>query len=490
MSAVTSLAAFALVIVFFAPRFEHWPWLDLDPAEHHPPEFNRAIDTLRQLDNPFVAITNPTNRVINWRLLFPILGHYLHLPRLVFLGFPTAGCLIVLGYVAHLVLRESGTWRSALAASALTGTTSWFFVSTGWLGYFDSWYVLGLLVTAFGRSNIVSGLACLLAPWVDERFVLALPLVVVVKGSAARGSEGGSFMRFLSDGLRFFALVSPYCAIRLVVLAAGIDKGSAAHLLAGLASARTTWQVADGLWSGLRALWVFVVMAPAVLTVQHRLARAGLLVVATVATIAVNIPIADDISRSASTILPAAALGIVLSVRERTSLVEWLIATALAFNLITPARHVVAGWNKDIPVSPLHIEFDRLSHPSRQVAGLHLRRAARFAKANQLRKSLSEVETAIQIDPLSAGAQLNRGTLLYDLGRPMEAAPCFDIAILLAPGVPDSYRERARFRRAIGQLEPACQDLRFALDLTPATSPRRAAMERELAEVRSAMGTP
>ena len=31
-----SLAAFALVITFFAPRFVMWSWLDLESAENHP----------------------------------------------------------------------------------------------------------------------------------------------------------------------------------------------------------------------------------------------------------------------------------------------------------------------------------------------------------------------------------------------------------------------------------------------------------------------
>ena len=142
-----------LVIACFAPRFMHWSWIDLDSSEHHAPEFNRAIDTLRQLEHPFMPITNPTNRVINWRLLFPLLGHLLHLPRWAFLALPSLGCLLVLGYVALLVRREGGTRWTAITATALTGTTSWFFVSTGWLAYFDSWYVLGLLVATFSRSH-------------------------------------------------------------------------------------------------------------------------------------------------------------------------------------------------------------------------------------------------------------------------------------------------------------------------------------------------
>ena len=202
-----SLAAFALVITFFAPRFILWSWTDLESSESHPPDFNRAIDTLRQLDNPFVTITNPTNRHINWRLLFPFVGHYLHLSRPVFLALPALGCLFVLGYVAHLVRRESGGWWVAFAAAALSGTTSWFFVSTGWLAYFDSWYVLGLLIAAFGRSKIATGLACLLTPWVDERFVLTLPLLLVIRGISTSGTRA----RF-SEGLRFCSLVRATCA--------------------------------------------------------------------------------------------------------------------------------------------------------------------------------------------------------------------------------------------------------------------------------------
>jgi hypothetical protein len=125
---LASALAFILVVACFAPRFVHWSWIDLDSAEHHPPEFNRAIDTLRQLEHPFTPITNPTNRVINWRLLFPLLGHVMRLPQWAFLALPSLGCLLTLGYVALLVRREGGTRPDAFAATVLTATTSWFFV--------------------------------------------------------------------------------------------------------------------------------------------------------------------------------------------------------------------------------------------------------------------------------------------------------------------------------------------------------------------------
>ena len=96
-ASVAGVAAFALVVARFAPRFIHWNWIDLDSSEHHPPEFNRAIDTLRQLEHPLVPIANPTNIVINWRLLFPMVGHLLRLPPWAFLALPWLGCLLVLG---------------------------------------------------------------------------------------------------------------------------------------------------------------------------------------------------------------------------------------------------------------------------------------------------------------------------------------------------------------------------------------------------------
>ena len=66
------------------------------------------------------------------------------------------------------------------------------FVSTGWLAYFDSWYVLGLLVATFSgsRSSPRPQPACC-APWIDERFVLALPLVVLIRGVSAGTLDGG-----------------------------------------------------------------------------------------------------------------------------------------------------------------------------------------------------------------------------------------------------------------------------------------------------------
>ena len=455
-----SALAFVLTIACFAPRFVLWNWIDLDSSEHHAPEFNRAIDTLRQLERPFVPITNPTNKVINWRLLFPLLGHLLRLPRWAFLALPSLGCLLVLSYVTYLVRREGGTRCTAIAATTLTGTASWFFVSTGWLAYFDSWYVMGLLVATFSRSPYATCAACLLSPWVDERFVLALPLVVLVRGIGEGALDGRISNRFWSEGMLFFALMAPYCGLRLIALATAQDLGSAVHLRDHLATVHRAGEVIDGLWSGLRALWVFVIVAQVLLASRGRLVQAGLLVLLVAATAAANVSIATDLSRAASTVVPAAVLGIILSLKASSRLASWLLAAALAFNLLTPARHVVEGWRGGILILPLHVELDHVKRPPPQLAVLQLNRAMNLGKQRQPKDALAAIEAAIEIDPKSSAAYLGKGMLLDELGRTAEAAACYDRAVSNARWIADARACQRASRISHGETKAAIDDLR------------------------------
>ena len=489
-AAVASVLAFVLVIACFAPRFVHWTWIDLDSSEHHPPDFNRAIDTLRQLEHPFTPIANPTNIVINWRLLFPLLGHLLRLPAWAFLALPAVGCLLVLAYVAYLVRREGGTRPAAFAATALSATTSWFFVSTGWLAYFDSWYVLGLLVATFSRSTVAAAVACLLSPWVDERFVLTLPLVVLVRAIHRATPQRGVSNRLRSEGLLLFALLAPYCALRLIVLVTAQDLGSATHLRGRLASFQISGDVITGLSCGLRALWVFVIAAPVLLALKRRLAEAALLVLLVAVTAAANVPIATDLSRAASTVLPAAVLGMVLLVRAEPKRAFWPLAAALAFNLLTPAYHVVEGWSDRISILSLYSEIDRLKHPPQYVAVFHLTRAAKLGAQGRPAPALAEIESAIRIDPKLAVAHITKGLILDEMGKTAEAAACFDRGVSLAPELPESYYQRARFRASHKDFAEAAHDLRTAISLVPPASPAQKTLTRALDQLLRAAGKP
>ena len=119
---VASLLSFVVGIGFFCPRYVLWRGLDIPQARYNP-EVYRAYYRLQQIEHPFDPIENENNRAMRWRLLFPLLAHYLHLPRNVLFALPF-GCLLALGLTTYVVLREGGSTLLALLSSMLAATTS------------------------------------------------------------------------------------------------------------------------------------------------------------------------------------------------------------------------------------------------------------------------------------------------------------------------------------------------------------------------------
>lgn len=430
---LVALSAFVVLLVVFAPRFLYWQGMDLPSSTHNPPEINRAIDTLRQLEDPWLRIENPTNRVINWRLLFPILGHYLHLPAWAFLALPYLGCVLVLAEVARVMGREATPRWVVLLATILTGSASWFFVSTGWLAYFDSWCILALLVVSFSRFRLALAVACLLAPWIDERFILALPMALAVRfGYFEEPREGETRRPILGDVALCFGLVAPYCLLRVFMLLASQDVGSAAHLRSHSPFRLDPWQVLDGLWAGLRALWVPVFALVVLLLVRKQWSRATLLALTIPATAVVGAIIANDLSRSVSTLIPAALLGLILVLRRWPAPAPLIIIGLLVFNLLMPARHVIAGWERSLPISNLYLEARMYRDPPPAFARLFLSWGQLFLKSGRLREALREFDRAIATDPGLAAAHYQRGVCLSRLGRSDEAQESYAKALDLS----------------------------------------------------------
>ncbi len=200
-----------LVTVRFCPRFNYWPGLYIGAAMPDP-EFDRAISSLAQLEHPWAPVDAPFHKVIRWRLLLPLLWHYARLPTWLYLLVPQIGCVLTLWLVATLAFERSANWPWTGITTILFAALPWFFVSSGWLTYFDSWCVLGLLTASFVPSRILLALACLLTPWIDERFVLALPVIALTRFAV--------FDRTADLAILFAASV-PYPMIRAVAYLAG-----------------------------------------------------------------------------------------------------------------------------------------------------------------------------------------------------------------------------------------------------------------------------
>jgi hypothetical protein len=414
-----SLVAAGLVTACHCPRFVRWRGLDV-PVIATDPEVIRARAAVLQLRDPKVRIDDPTNAVLAWRLLPPTVGFALGLSRRVYLALPHAGCFAALAYVAFLVRRATKSPRAAFSVTVLAAGTSWFFVSSGWLGFFDSWYVLGLLAACFARSRAVVAAACLLTPWVDERIVLAVPLIVAVRGPDPA-----------------LAAVLPYVGARLLSLGGG-DAAARVHLVDHLDLRRVIAVPPDrwvrGLWHGLRPLWPFVIAAGP---------RRGWVVATVLAALLASLALAQDVSRSASIALPAALLGVEHLARTRPRFARRALLIGCAASLVLPARHVVTTFEMRIISLPHQLEAWRRPPPL--------------------------------LDPVVLTALA--GGMVRE-GRLAEARVRFDSALVLDPGHGPALLGRAGVREKLGDLPGARADLRAGLAVASVSEPCRLELER------------
>ncbi len=210
---LVAVSVAALTLIRFSPRYVEWRGLRV-AQRFSRCDCHRAFDSLQQLHDPWAKIESTTNQVIAWRLLFPLVWHYGHLPSELYLGMPWLGCLLTLWLVAWLNRHRLRDWPDTLLSTATFAALPWFFVSTGWLTYFDSWLVLCFLVTAFVRWRPALALACLAAPWIDERFLFGLPLAIAARAITHRQDEARLSRAFYLDAAIVVAASFPYPTIR------------------------------------------------------------------------------------------------------------------------------------------------------------------------------------------------------------------------------------------------------------------------------------
>ena len=160
----------------------------------------------------------------------------------------------------------------------------------------------------------------------------------------------------------------------------------------------------------------------------------------------------------------------------------WPVAAALAFNLLTPAHHVIENWQERVPIYSLRFELSA-SNTRPDIWPVSISCASRLGQRRQRAGSLAAIETVLEIAPENVAALISRGVLLNELGRVADAAACYDTAVRVAAKTPEVYTWRARFRLGHGQINAAQEDLRTAIELSPVGSPGRTAPLRELDQV-------
>jgi hypothetical protein len=76
-----ALAVTLLLIRFFSPSWiAFWAWARVPDVFSNGVLVRRGVHVTAQVADPFAEIPDRVHKVVRWRLLFPILGHYLGLP--------------------------------------------------------------------------------------------------------------------------------------------------------------------------------------------------------------------------------------------------------------------------------------------------------------------------------------------------------------------------------------------------------------------------
>ena len=338
----------SLSLFFFAPSL--WQFSTPAPGSI---VWARAITVLQQCEHPF---RRDIEAAMQWRLLPPLVAHMLHLPGRTPLVLPWLGALIATAYVAVLFRRRCDDSRAILGGTLAFVSTSAVLVPFGLLGLNDAWVWFGLLVVAFSRSFWSGPLACLLCPWVDERFLIGYPLVWLIARIDRREP-------LLSRAVLGSFWLLPYLLLRLTLplldpTAGATQSGFLAYVFQSFPVVAPFVHI--GWWFGLRGAWAGVAFACYTCPAPYRFLGALTLAL----TLAATSILAHDLSRSVAIIVPVAILGAFEFIRRHPRPSPRVLLVTGIVCLVLPAAHVI--YTGIQPIRPLPIELFTLlrSHPA------------------------------------------------------------------------------------------------------------------------------
>jgi hypothetical protein len=342
-AAVAASVAIIVCAWFYPPRIEVWSRRDVRLQEWY-----RADAFLKQCQEPLRQDVEPA---VRWRLLPPLVCHALGLRG----NEPLVFCWVGLGVFAVALAARLDRLTSSRAWAAIGtvgfATSGPFITALGWLGMNDGWYLLALLEATACRSlGALAAWTCV-GPWIDERFLIALPLALVVRMRLG-GSKGATWGRTCAAACIGAA---PYIVLRVVFTLAHRDAVSSGYVAAMLEVFRIYAPYVPLGWAmGFRCLWL-VIAAGLLVNGTRQGSRAARLSLAA-ASLAIISVVAWDLDRSTGILLPAYVAGIVAAAQAgekatapaRSRLLLAGLACLLV-NLAIPYAHIVGftvSWNR------------------------------------------------------------------------------------------------------------------------------------------------
>jgi tetratricopeptide (TPR) repeat protein len=228
-------------------------------------------------------------------------------------------------------------------------------------------------------------------------------------------------------------------------------------------------------WLGVIALALYL------LRVAPR--RGMVFIVLAVVTVAANVAVAEDLSRSASVIVPAALLGLILPPSSTLFGNPRVAIGAAILNLLLPAAHVID--DHKIPILYLQAELDRNQDPLAEFnARFYESRAVSYAMTGRDQLALEMLDVALKIRPDFAEAMSNRSLLQAKLGDLRTAIADADRALEIDPTVPDIWLNRAEIRMSCGDVHGAASDIEQSIKRSHADWPRLGEASAALGKIR------
>ena len=460
--ALLAVGCFALLIFFFSPpwaAFEIWMRI---PEVGGMIEVRRATAMLFQMEHIGAKIPDELHGAIQWRLLPPLVGRLSHLPPPYVFGLAHVGCIAVLGYTITVLRRGGLTLWTSAGVTLSFGAASWFFTSGSWLGYFDSWLVLGLLLVAFGDSKWTVWAACACAPWVDERFVIAAPLALFCRQlyRRDRGSTPSVRMFELATVVAV-ALIALFAVVRLGILArhSGTNATVGGYFDHFAMFDAPLLRILFGVWTGWRVAWFFVLLGIAAQWQSDR--RMAVMLAISVATVAIiGLGTAQDLSRSMMLLAPITVLGAVWTL-QHFRIERWMPAI-VAMSLLLPAHHVMS--DRIVPIYYLYHELAAFESPPPAVtAELHELKGILAMQRGEYVAAAEALSLAIKLARNPASASKQRGVLFASQQQWKQARDDFSVMVQHEPKNPDGWFLRAQAELAVGNATAAAADFKQAL---------------------------
>ena len=482
-----ALGCFALLIDFFSPSWGAFRLWSRVPEMSGMLEVRRGVAVLEQVAHPGAPVADELHRAIQWRLLFPAIGHVLNLPPSVFFALADLGCVLVLGYLVTLLRQKKYSWSDTALATLMLGAASWFFTSMGWLGYFDSWFVLALLLVAFAKPRWVVWLACLLAPWVDERFAAAAPLALLCRWLHCAASTPAVRFDWRREASAPAALLAVFLVVRLGVLsgstAAGATVGS--YLSARDYLDAPPSRIALGVWEGLRMAWIFVVIG--VVGLWPRRGRALLLGATVLGLVAIGVSTAQDYSRAMTMVFPVAVLGLLLPWGAWKSWQPLALRIGAGVALLLPAHHVMNDLVN--PIFDLQHELAVLrTPPPIAMPELYELHAIHEMERGEFTQADADLALAIKLAENPASPAKQRGILAANQGHWADALRYFSLMAEHDTENPDAWFMCAQANLALGRAPEARSSMEHALGLAPKEWNTRQDVARFLVRLQAAAG--